>query len=626
MEGLRKFAKSRLGQFTMVLIVAPMAFLGLSGGMSGSQNPDQVVTIGEQGIGLTQLQTAVNNQKAALIRDGVDASLIKEDVLQQQILEKLINQNLLKQQADKLGLSLSDATVTAMLMQRREFQDENGKFSNDRFEMLLTSNRINKDQLFAEEKGQKSVEQLSNSILNTAIYPSSEIDKLINLQLESRDIWLYRIAWQDFQDQVSVTDKDIEDYYNQHKDTLKSIPMVDLSYIQLKADDLKVAEPTEKEIQLQYDVYKQENNLVDMRHFSHILLTGDDAKEKAIQVKQKLDAGGDFVALAKEYSVDPSKDSGGDIGRFNADMFGKDGAGVAKAIEGMQVGDVSEPVQTAYGYHLFTVTKNNTDEIPTLASLKPELLEKAIAYKQQMRFTELVSKINIDVVDGLSIQDIANQENLTVEKIANYQKTDNLTDLSQPSVITAAFDDFTLQDQAVSPVIELSDSMVWVQPSNYRPSATMSLETATPQIRALLTQQKATQLALDEAKKVVANIKAEEDIVNQGIEFTKLADLKRQNKLLSKAENSIAFSRKAPESGIVSMAVETETGASVIVANAIKMTEDEKLTNMQKLQIYTGIRQKFGDNQLSDYLHYLNTVAKVEIDQEKIDRANKGVN
>src|SRR5699024_4233937 len=91
---------------------------------------------------------------------------------------------------------------------------------------------------------------------------------------------------------------------------------------------------------------------------SQILVTGANAQKTIEQIKSRLEKGESFAALAKEFSEDPvSAAKGGDIGTFNPDVFGADGAKVAKAIEGLNKDQVSEPVKTSFGYQLFKVTE-----------------------------------------------------------------------------------------------------------------------------------------------------------------------------------------------------------------------------------------------------------------------------
>ncbi|WP_058300459.1 peptidylprolyl isomerase [Gorillibacterium timonense] len=150
---------------------------------------------------------------------------------------------------------------------------------------------------------------------------------------------------------------------------------------------------TDKDIQEAYDANVKTNaNFYDVVNVRHILIvtketdsTTGESKEKrtkeealklAKEVKAKLDAGGDFAALAKEYSEDPgSKDNGGlyENQQIGTSQFV---APFLKAMTEQEVGKVSDPVETDFGYHLIKVDSRKTlsfaDEKESLRSEKAQ--------------------------------------------------------------------------------------------------------------------------------------------------------------------------------------------------------------------------------------------------------------
>ncbi|WP_201501577.1 SurA N-terminal domain-containing protein [Psychrobacter cibarius] len=621
MDKLRDFLKSWPGRILLILCLSPLALLGVESYFGGGVDPNQVAQVGEASLGLSEYQTAVNNRRTEILEQVDDASLLNEDVLHEQVLKGLIDRTLLEQQAGKLGMTVSDDTINRLLREEEIFKDAEGNFSNDQFSNFLRQRGMTKDQLFAEFRNQLSLDQLNASIVGTAVYPMQAVSQLIDLQLESRNIWLHRFNWQDYADQVKLSKGDIQAYYDANKDTLKSAAMVDLAYLQLSPKTIQVNEVTEEDLQQQYEVYKQGLAVVDERKISQILLTGKDAKTRAAKIKARLDKGESFAALAKTESDDPSGATGGDIGTFNPSVFGNDAAAVEQALEGLSVGDVTAPIKTSFGYQIFTVTEDNGSKIPSLESMRAELTAKAKEYKRQEIYADKVTAINDLAADGFSIEDIAQQENVTLKRIKDYRKENNKSELSQPAVIKQAFDEFTIQDQAVTAGIEVGNGTVWVQPSNYRPTKTLSLAAATPKITQILRQEKATALALKEAKKLAAGIKTPADINKQPVRFQSLGEVNRQTTLLTEKERGLAFSQQAANNGVVAIASETEMGATLLVGDRIKTEEQSPLSDVQRAQTAAIIRDNLGQDQLQDYLDYLRLVYKVEVNDANIANA-----
>ncbi|SJN34857.1 SurA N-terminal domain-containing protein [Psychrobacter sp. JB385] len=621
MDKLRDFLKSWPGRILLILCLSPLALLGVESYFGGGVDPNQIAQVGDASVGLSEYQTAVNNRRTEILEQIDDASLLNEDVLHEQVLKGLVDRTLLEQQAGKLGMTVSDDTINRLLREEAIFKDAEGNFSNDQFANFLRQRGMTKNQLFAEFRNQLSLDQLNASIVGTAVYPMKAVSQLIDLQLESRNIWLYRFKWQDYADQVNISKGDIQAYYDANKDTLKSAAMVDLAYLQLSPQSIQVNEVTKEDLQQQYDAYKQSQAINDERQISQILLTGDDAKARADKIKARLNKGESFAALAKAESDDPSGETGGDIGRFNPTVFGNDAQAVEKALEGLSVGGVTAPVKTSFGYQIFTVTEDNGSKIPTLESMRDELTAKAKEYKRQEMYADKVTAINDLAADGFSIEDIAQQENVTLKRIKNYTKENNQSVLSQPAVIKQAFDEFTIQDQAVTAGIEVGNGNVWVQPSNYRPTKTLDLAAATPKITQILRQQKATALALKQAKTLAASIKTPADIGKQPVRLQSLGNVNRQTTRLTEKERGLAFSQQAADNGVVATASETETGATLLVGDRIKTEQQSPLSEMQRAQTATIIRDNLGQDQLQDYLDYLRLVYKVEVNEANMKNA-----
>ncbi|MGE6440923.1 SurA N-terminal domain-containing protein [Psychrobacter sp. NPDC078409] len=621
MDKLRDFLKSWPGRILLILCLSPLALLGVESYFGGNVDPNQIAQVGEASVGLSEYQTAVNSRRSEVLEQVEDASLLNEDVLHEQVLKGLIDRTLLEQQAGKLGMTVSDDTINRLLRQEEIFQDAEGNFSNDQFSNFLRQRGMTKNQLFAEFRNQLSLDQLNASIVGTAVYPMQAVSQLIDLQLESRNVWVHRFNWQDYADKVKLSKTDIQSYYDANKDILKSAAMVDLAYIQLSPQTIKVDEVTAEQLQQQYEAYKQSISATDERKVSQILFTGKDAKTRADKVKARLNKGEAFAALAKAESDDPSGETGGDIGRFNPSVFGSDADTVQEALEGLSVGDVTAPIKTSFGYQIFTVTEDNGKKVPSLDSMREELTAKAKEYKRQEIYADKVTSINDLAADGFSIEDIAQQENVSLKRIKDYRKVNNKSALPQPTVVKQAFDEFTIQDQAVTAGVEVGNGTVWLQPSNYRPTKTLALANATPRITQILRQQKATALALKDAKALAAGIKTPADINKQSVSFQALGEINRQTTQLTDKERGLAFSKQAADNGVVAIASETEMGATLLVGDRIKTEQQSPLSDMQRAQTASIIRDNLGQDQLQDYLDYLRMVYTVEINESNMANA-----
>ena len=619
MESIRNFLKSWPGRIFLMLCLSPLVILGLESYFTGSANANDVATVGDQTISRAEYQDAINNRRNELLQNGVEASAINTNALNREVLKSLINRALLRNQSDQLGMHVSDKVINDLLLQDPQFLDENGQFSNDRFAFALQQQGMTKDQLFNQYRQQLNLMQLYASVAQTALYPEAEINDLLALQLETRDVWVYRLPWKQYKDKVSVSNKEIEDYYNKHQNELNSVAMVDLAYIQLDPSKVAVDEVTEEDIQAQYNAFKA-NYVGDYsQKVSQILVTGANAQKTIEQIKSRLEKGESFAALAKEFSEDPvSAAKGGDIGTFNPDVFGADGAKVAKAIEGLNKDQVSEPVKTSFGYQLFKVTEMSGEGIPSLDSMREELVAQAERQKREELIADKITRINEMAIDGVGIEDIAQQEELSVQKIKDYTKKDNKTVLAQPAVIEAAFDDFAIQDESVSASIKVNNGTLWVQPTNYRPVKPLTLQQATAEIKTILVKQKASAQALAAAQAISKTVN-DKGMQAAQAKFQSLGNINRQSSLLTANEQAIAFSKDSTDGKPVAVSEKTNEGATVLVLGPITKGSMQDVPAAELSQAMFDMRSIRGQEYFSDYVEYLKGATKIEENERVIN-------
>ncbi len=82
----------------------------------------------------------------------------------------------------------------------------------------------------------------------------------------------------------------------------------------------------------------------------HILV---ETREECEDLKRRIEGGGDFAALAREYSMCPSSEDGGNLGEFSP---GEMVAAFDEVVFGMEVGKIHGPIETEYGFHLVEIT------------------------------------------------------------------------------------------------------------------------------------------------------------------------------------------------------------------------------------------------------------------------------
>src|SRR5690554_294711 len=138
MESFRKVIKGWLGKVLLVLFLTPLALVGIEGYFSGG-NSDAAKSVNGTGISKQELESLTKSFKQQYLSyANGDETLLNQSFIDQKAMDTLVARTLLLQQAEKLGISLSDQQIAQMISQQPSFQ-ENGKFSNALYENYLKS-------------------------------------------------------------------------------------------------------------------------------------------------------------------------------------------------------------------------------------------------------------------------------------------------------------------------------------------------------------------------------------------------------------------------------------------------------------------------------------------------------
>lgn len=237
-----------------------------------------------------------------------------------QILEELIDDRLLDEDVVRAEVKMTDGEVKTILTRSFDGQLLRSNFSRDDFaERLKAAEGITIDELLARQAEDEALKQaLLHVQLIKARYP----------------------------DKVALTDEAIKQRYERDLATLYTKPeMVRASHILFGIDGM-----TDEEAK---------------------------AKADAILIECRKE-GADFAELAKANSTGPSAPQGGDLGFFPKEAMVQP---FAEAAYAMQVGDISEPVKTQFGYHVILVTGRREATVIAFADASPSIRDELLLEK-----------------------------------------------------------------------------------------------------------------------------------------------------------------------------------------------------------------------------------------------------
>jgi peptidyl-prolyl cis-trans isomerase D len=519
---MRKNAKSWLIKFLMVIIAVVFIFyFGYSFTSSGS---GKVATVNGEAITGQEYQKAYSQTLSKLqsqYQEAWNDNLIKTFNLEETTLNSLIQQEVLRQEAKRIGLDITEGEIQEIISQYHAFQTD-GVFDNARYNALLADNNLTAE-TFEESTAQSLLQQKISQFLTTFLALSDQEVKDMYIYANQKvKISFIRFSPDEFISSVNIDKSMVDKFFEEHKENYRVPPKVKLAYITVDPRSFTgQVTLAEDDIKNYYEDNTEAFKEAKQLKARHILfyLAGDASedtekavKEKAASVLAKARAGEDFSTLAREYSEDTTtRENGGDLGYFQE---GQMVAAFEEAAFKLKKDEISDLVRTTYGYHIIKVEDVTAERQKELQEVHDQIAallisneNKDIANEKALSLMDQMPN-DVDLVQYARKMDIASYT-------TDYFSADNPVSFLEAQTKTLDML-FALQNMEVSDVIELNNEFYVMQVIDKKNSYLPAIEEVSAQVEG----DYRTYLAIQKAK-----VAAEEFLsrLNQGGDWNTLA-------------------------------------------------------------------------------------------------------
>ena len=612
---IREKSQGTLAWVILMLICIPFALWGINNYLdTGGEAP--VASVGDKDFYQRDVNKAYEQFSQNLQEMGVD-----EQSLKKQALQKLIKDEVLLQYVHAEGLIATDNEARDFIKSLPYFQIE-GKFSDKQYKSLLSSQRISSEEFVGRIKNALTMEQFQHSIVDSSFATQYDVESFFKIQNQQRDVDYVTVALQSLTEKPST--EEVSAYYEQHQDLYRLPEQVSVEYVELLLADIanKVV-VTDEKLKAFYDDQKAQYTTPERRKISHILFLVNDkvtekvALEKALKAKQEL-ATQDFSKLAAEVSEDKlTANKGGDLGLFNLGSMEK---AFEETASSLKLGEVSQPVKSAFGYHLIKVTELVPGAIKPFDSVKDEVTkayQKAQAENLFYEAGEKLTEMSYENPDNL--QTVADALGLTVKKSAMFTKEKGEGIASDEKIRNVAFSEEILQGNNSTPIEQGVERLVVVRLLDHKPASKQDLNDVKQVVVEVLSKEKAHQLAVEKAKKIQLRLETGETI--QTVALANKLDIKSvkglvrsKNKLPEQLSDAI-FKAAKPVAGKPSIFVASLSSGDQVVVSLSKVTpgimseDDKKQLELAK----KNIANAFGQTEFNQVLNSLQSEADIEV-------------
>ena len=577
------------------ILVVVLAIFGFGGFNLFAPTDPAVATVNGTDITRSELELEAQRQLqqlAAQFGENFDRNLIDPGTLQAQALNRLITTELLAQTTDELGLGAAEQVVSRILRENPNFQLD-GRFDEATYRRVVGMLGYSPKTFMAQAQQDLTLDRFSSSVTSTAVVPRWELAEAARFLAQTRTIGHLDFTVAAFRDRVEVSDEDVATYYDDNRQDFLTDLAVNVEYVRLTVDDLlddPAVEVAADEVRSRYEEELQINEERDEAT----------AAAEIASIREEILNGKDFAELARARSEDPgSKLQGGALGPVGRNIFDPAFEAALFALEAP--GDLSEPVKSAFGYHLIRLEGIERQAVPTFeereAVLTAELKREAAATLLSERQREL---------DRLAFENPGNLEavaeafGLEVQQAAEVTETEGEGTFADPAARGAVFEPEVFDGVASSEAVMLADGSVIVARTTERfapeerPLADVADEIrqqlVTERAEARLVEAHAEALARIRNGEAVQTVAADYDLEWQVVENAKQTETPE----LSSAVLRAAFLAPAPDAAnkSVSEADLPGGGRAVVTVTDIREGDLDALSEAEVANLERVVRDR----------------------------------
>ncbi|QCP10104.1 SurA N-terminal domain-containing protein [Pseudoduganella umbonata] len=525
----------KLMQILLAIVIVPsFVFVGVQGYDSMGDSATTLAKVDGKPVTQQEFDNALRrqlDQYRQRFGEQFDQKMFDTPEFRQSVLDNLIAQRAVTSEVARGHLTVSDAAVQKALIE--SIQDipgmitPEGKVDIERYRAMLANNSGLTPEGYQQTlRHDMAVQQLVSGIQASAFAPRTVTKLVTDLTEQERDVQELAMPLQQFVANVKVTDDMIKAYYDKNAKQYAVPEQARIEYVVLDAKAIEgQVSVGDDEVAAFYKANSTRYTAPEERRASHILVAvNKDAKpaDKAA-AKAKAEAlladlkkaPATFAQVAKAKSEDPgSAEQGGDLGVIEK---GSLVPSVEQSIFALKQGEISNVVESEFGYHIITVTSLKPAVVKPLDDVKTEIAADLRKQKAGKKYSEVVETFTNTVYEQSdSLKPVADKLGLKIETAENVMRTPAQgaapTPYNNAKFLAALFADDAVKNKRNTEAVEVAPStLVSGRIVEFKPASQKPLADVTAEIRQRVTLEEAMKAAKAAGEAKLAALKKADD-------------------------------------------------------------------------------------------------------------------
>lgn len=630
---MRKHAKSWFIKVALGgIIVTFVLFFGWSG---TRERPDSYVAkVNDTIITPEELERVYQNELEALrarFKGTIPVGLLEKLDLKRKVAEELIRQNLLLQEAKRLGLTVSDEELARDIRSMPIFQ-RNGVFDESLYRSRLSAMKMS-PQMFEITRRNQILEMMVIRLLTDSVkIDPEEIKNFWHFENDKLVLSFLRIKPQVPTDDHRPDVRELQAFFKDHQSAYEIPAALRLQYVIISWQDIQnKIDISDEEALLYYQNNLHEFNVPERIHVRHILFrvppgadqeTIDSARKKAEEALARIKAGEDFEKVAEQVSEDEAtRERGGDLGFFSKGTMSPQ---LESAIAKLDVGQVSDPVFTDQGFHLISLLEKKAESQLDFELAKPKIRQKLTEERARAQVSAEADKFYEQVYRSFDLERPAKNFGYEVRIADQVTRADGIPDVDKdPKIMEEAFE---LNVGDVSKLFKVGEKLVVFKILEKRPARVPQLSEIQERLEADYRKDQALQKVRKQAETIIAELtkpetNADEVAQRYGLTWEQLDPVYRTSGFIPKFGNipevQEILTTLSPTAPVFGMPVPLGNDVAVVRLVSVERGSEERYAKeaIQQEARLRGLKQRYF---LDGWLKVMERRSKVELNERML--------
>jgi len=607
LRGLRKASSNWVGKTIMAVVmgvlIVSFAIWGIAdifrgGGQSALAKVGSTQISSEQ---FRQLYTERLQQISQQIGRPLTMDQARGFGLDRQVLQQVVSEAVLDEDARRMGLSQSDAEIMRSIVEDPRFRGTNGAFDPARFNASMRQIGMSEQRYIAEQRRLGLRQQIARTITEGVEAPKTLVSALLKFRNEERTIEYLKLDAAQAGAIEAPSPEALAGYFEDHKLQFRAPEYRKISFAVATPDEIsKWTDVPDDEARKAYEATREKLSTPERRTLSQIVFpSADDARA----AREKIAAGTSFEDVAKERGLSPSDTDLGSVARSALDPA------VAEAAFALPTGEVSQPVQGRFGTVLIKVGDIVPGNTPSFESVAPEIKRELAKQRAAAAINDLQTKMEDERGGGASVAEAAKKLGLTSVTIEAVDRSGRAPDGTPvatvpqgTNLIAQAFNSAV----GVEPdPITYNGGYIWFDVLDVTPSHERSLDEVKDQVEARWREQQITTRLRTKAAEMVQKLEQGGALTalaaETGTTVASAGPFKRDSDNAGVPAGVIEAAFRTPKDGVAQ--AQGNGGAEWFVFRVTAISEppvDQASEDVKKLQ--DTLTRSIADEQIVQYI------------------------